>query len=101
MAEKLEEVCKLSTDLKRCLNDSEVKYKLTVEDLAKVQQELGAVEAKSEGLQEEVSKLRADLEKSQKAVAALETAQAEHVAEKEAVEEASKEAKAALKAAKQ
>ncbi|OLP78472.1 hypothetical protein AK812_SmicGene41347 [Symbiodinium microadriaticum] len=57
MAQKLEEACQVSTDLKRCLQDVEVKHKIANDEVAELTTRLAAAKADNDELRSEVEEL--------------------------------------------
>lgn len=57
MARKLEEACQVSTDLKRCLSDVEVKHKIAKDEVEELSLNLSAAQADNDALRAENKEL--------------------------------------------
>ncbi|CAK0805390.1 unnamed protein product [Prorocentrum cordatum] len=79
MAQKLQEQCEVATDMKRCMADVEVKYKVVKEELAEKAQEVDELRAL-------LRTSAAELEETRATVASLQAKGAEHWADKKAIE---------------
>lgn len=86
MAQKLEEVCQVSSDLERCMGDLEVKYNILVEELAEARESLRLARAAEDILRGEVTELEEERNEMKHSIAALQAKGAEHWAAQKAVE---------------
>lgn len=101
MAKKLEEACTVSSDLKRCLSDIEVKYKVAADEVSELKQELATAEADKQDMKAQMEELSAKVEEMKKKCSMLEAKNSEQWAAQKAVESERDEAARALAAAKE
>lgn len=94
MAQKLAEACEVATDMKRCISDVEVKYKVVVEELCERNEELAATKAA-------LSSVEAKLVQAEATIANLQSKGAEHWAAKKALENERDHARCEAEAAKE
>ncbi|CAJ1428696.1 unnamed protein product [Effrenium voratum] len=91
MARKLEEACEVSTDLKRCLSDVEVKHKIAKDEVDELTTRLAAVQADNDSLRGELAELNEKVKASKEANEAIKAKNSEQwVAQKDAENERDK-----------
>eukprot|EP00419_Tripos_fusus_P031855 CAMPEP_0172784158 /NCGR_PEP_ID=MMETSP1074-20121228/204802_1 /TAXON_ID=2916 /ORGANISM="Ceratium fusus, Strain PA161109" /LENGTH=294 /DNA_ID=CAMNT_0013621159 /DNA_START=75 /DNA_END=959 /DNA_ORIENTATION=+ len=94
MAQQLQKACEVSEDRRRCLDDSELSYKLAMEELAKTRGESANLEQERNKLLEQLDKAVRDTEEKDNA-AATAVAEAQSEAKKIMTEKQMAEEKAA------
>mmetsp|Transcript_90113 Transcript_90113/g.160488 ORF Transcript_90113/g.160488 Transcript_90113/m.160488 type:complete len:226 (+) Transcript_90113:55-732(+) len=97
MAQRLEEECTVSSDLKRCLGDIEVKHKVAVEEVASLTAKLKEAEVEIASLRDEAEKSRAEAKDAKAAAEKAQATNAEQWAAQKRVEHERDEAVLALK----
>eukprot|EP00930_Biecheleria_cincta_P013216 TRINITY_DN11904_c0_g1_i1.p1 TRINITY_DN11904_c0_g1~~TRINITY_DN11904_c0_g1_i1.p1 ORF type:complete len:252 (-),score=86.14 TRINITY_DN11904_c0_g1_i1:76-831(-) len=101
MAKKLEDACQVSSDLKRCLSDIEVKHKVAMDEVSELQKQVTAAEAEKQDLKAQLEELSAKVEEMKKKTSMLEAKNSEQWAAQKTVESERDEAVRALAAAKE
>jgi len=94
----IEEQCKVSDDFERCLNDTEVKNKVLLEELAVLRERLGLKEVRLLGT--EVAKLTKELAEAKGVIKHLQGSGSDKWAERKVVEDARDAALVSLEATK-